>query len=57
MGLVVTCKPGETVYIGADIVVHVVEIRGRQVHLDIEAPPDVPIHRDDAKIKSVSKAR
>jgi carbon storage regulator len=47
--LVVSRKPGESVYVGEDIVVKVIEWRRGQVRLGIEAPKDVPILRDEIK--------
>jgi len=43
--LVLARKPGEAIRIGDGITVHVVEIRGKQVRLGIEAPGEMPIHR------------
>ena len=38
-------KKGESVVIGDDIIVTVVEIQGDRVRLSIKYPPDVPVHR------------
>jgi carbon storage regulator len=43
--LVLARKPGEAIQIGDGITVHVVEIRGKQVRLGIEAPAEMPVHR------------
>ena len=43
--LVLTRKEGESIVIGDNIVVTVVEIRGGKVRLGIVAPQDVPAHR------------
>lgn len=45
--LVLTRRPDESVIIGDDIVVRVLAINGQQVRLGIEAPKDVPVHRDE----------
>jgi carbon storage regulator len=47
--LVLTRSKGERIVIGEDggIVVHIVEVRGNQVRLGIEAPKDVPVHRHE----------
>jgi len=43
--LVLSRKKNETVMIGDDIKISVVEIRGDKVRLGIEAPKEVPVHR------------
>ncbi len=43
--LVLSRKPGEKICLGSDIVVTVLEIKGRQVRLGIEAPERVNIVR------------
>jgi carbon storage regulator len=43
--LVLSRKKNESVIIGDDIVVVVVEIRGDKVRLGIEAPKDISVHR------------
>lgn len=43
--LVLTRKSGESIVIGEDIVLTVLEVRGGQVRLGIEAPREVTIHR------------
>ncbi len=45
--LVLTRRSTERVMIGDDVVVTVLEIRGDQVRLGIEAPRDVQVHREE----------
>ena len=45
--LVLSRKKNESVVIDERIVITVVEIRGDKVRLGIEAPRDVPIHRQE----------
>jgi carbon storage regulator len=45
--LVLGRKIGERVQIGADIFVHVIEVRGEMFKLGFEAPIEVPIHREE----------
>ncbi len=52
--LVLTLKENEKVLIGNDISVKVVEIRGNQIRLGIEAPKDVLVLRE--KLAGQSKS-
>ncbi len=45
--LVLTRKAGESIVIGSDIRVTVLELQGRQIRLGIEAPSDVSVHRGE----------
>ena len=45
--LVLARKAGEGIQIGDDITVYVVEVRGKQVRLGIEAPPYTSVHRTE----------
>ena len=45
--LVLTRKTGESIVIGNDIRVTVLEMQGRQIRLGIEAPTDVSVHRGE----------
>lgn len=47
--LVLTRKVGETIVIADDIVVTVLEIRGGQVRLGVEAPREVSILRSEVQ--------
>jgi len=48
--LVLTRKIGETIAIDDDIKIVVVQIKGRQVRLGIEAPRNTKIHREEIYI-------
>ena len=43
--LVLTRRGGESVRIGDDVTVTVLEDRGRPVRLGIDAPKEIPVHR------------
>lgn len=45
--LVLSRKKNESIVINDNIAVVVVEIRGDKVRLGIEAPKDVPVHRQE----------
>jgi carbon storage regulator len=45
--LILTRKIGECITIGDDIKVYVVEIKGKQVRLGIEAPAEAIVHREE----------
>ena len=45
--LVLSRKKNELIFIGKDIVVTTVEIRGDKVRIGIEAPSNVPVHREE----------
>ncbi|MAN23666.1 MAG: carbon storage regulator [Gemmatimonadetes bacterium] len=45
--LVLTRKSGESIVIGSDIRLTVLEIQGRQIRLGVEAPSSVAVHRGE----------
>jgi carbon storage regulator len=45
--LVLTRKAGERLIIGDNIALTVVSVRNGQVRLGIEAPRDIPVHRQE----------
>lgn len=45
--LVLTRSEGESVMIGSDIVVTVLEVRGDVVRIGVEAPRSVRVHREE----------
>lgn len=45
--LILTRKVGEAVAIGDDIQISVVEIKGTQVKLGIQAPKNIEVHREE----------
>ncbi|MBL9125912.1 MAG: carbon storage regulator CsrA [Planctomycetaceae bacterium] len=45
--LVLSRKTDERILIGNDVVITVVEIRGDKVRLGINAPVNVPVHREE----------
>lgn len=45
--LVLTRKLGESIAIGDDIKVSIIEIKGKQVRLGIQAPQHTAVHREE----------
>ena len=45
--LVLTRKVNESITIGSNITVSILEIRGNQVRVGIEAPKDIPVNRTE----------
>ena len=45
--LVISRKAGQSVMIGENVTVKIVEVRGQQVRIGIEAPPDVAVAREE----------
>lgn len=45
--LVLTRRPGESIVIGQDVVVTVLEVRHDQVRIGIDAPRSVQVHREE----------
>jgi len=43
--LVLSRKKNETILIGDDIIITIVDIRGDKVRMGITAPTDIPVHR------------
>ena len=45
--LVLTRKIGEKIQIGDDICITIMEVKGKQVRVGIEAPAQVKVHREE----------
>ena len=45
--LILTRKSGEGIRIGDNITLKIIEIRGNQVRLGIDAPRDLSVHREE----------
>lgn len=49
--LVLTRKSGESITIGDDIRIFIQEVRGNQVKIGIQAPPNVAVHREEIYLR------
>lgn len=45
--LVLTRRPGESIVVGENIVITVIEIKGGQVRIGIDAPREVDVYREE----------
>lgn len=45
--MILTRRPGESLMIGDDVVVTVLSTYGNQVRVGVDAPKDVPVHREE----------
>jgi carbon storage regulator len=56
--LILTRKSGEGIRIGDHITLKIIEIRGNQVRIGVEAPKDLSVHRDEiyAQIQEQNKS-
>jgi carbon storage regulator len=55
--LVLTRRPNESICIADNIVVKVVSIRPRSVKLAVDAPREIPVHREELRRRIESELR
>jgi carbon storage regulator len=55
--LILTRKPGECIYIGDHIKVTVIEIKGNQIRVGIDAPRDFKIYREEIYLQILEENR
>lgn len=45
--LILTRKPGETIFLGDDTTITVLGVKGNQVRIAIDAPRNIAVHREE----------
>ena len=55
--LILTRKPGESLYIGDDIKITIVEIKGHQIRVGIDAPKEYRIYREEIYLAILEENR
>lgn len=45
--LVLSRRPGESIMVGNDVTITVIEVRGDQIRIGIDAPREVQVHREE----------
>lgn len=45
--LIITRKAGESLKIGDDVTITIAEVRGTQIKVQIDAPREVAVHREE----------
>lgn len=55
--LILTRKPGESLYIGDTVKVTIVEIKGNQIRVGIEAPSELRIYREEIYVQILEENR
>ncbi len=53
--LILARKPGEAIAIGDGIKIRVLEIKGGQVKIGVEAPAEVMVHREEIYLRIVEE--
>ncbi len=53
--LVLSRRAGEAIVIGNDVTVTVLEVRGDQIRLGIDAPRSVSVHREEVYLEVVKQ--
>ena len=50
-GLVLTRRPGESIKIGKNVTVTVLGMKGNQVRVNIDAPKEIAVDREEMRVK------
>lgn len=49
--LVLTRKGNQRIIIGNDVIVEILELKGKQVRVGITAPKTIPVHREEVFLR------
>jgi len=49
--LILTRRPGESLYLGENIKLKVLSIQGKQIKLGLEVPEDMTVYREEVYLK------
>lgn len=55
--LILTRKPGESLYIGDNVKITIVEIKGHQIRVGIDAPAELRIYREEIYLQILEENR
>lgn len=55
--LILTRKPGESLYIGDNVKITIVEVKGHQIRVGIEAPTELRIYREEIYLQILEENR
>ena len=45
--LILTRRPGESIYLGDDIKITVLSVQGKQIKVGLDVPGDLPVYREE----------
>ncbi|MCK9239181.1 carbon storage regulator CsrA [Desulfocurvus sp.] len=49
--LILTRRPGESIYLGDDIKLTVLSVQGKQIKIGLEVPDDMPVYREEIYLR------
>lgn len=49
--LILTRRPGESIYLGDDIKLTVLSVQGKQIKIGLEVPDDLPVYREEVYLR------
>jgi carbon storage regulator len=55
--LILTRRTGQTIYVGDEITITVLGVRGNQVRLGVNAPKALPVHREEIYFRILEEGK